>query len=610
MSKVGFFFSRQLSVLGAYLVMAGLGVALAMIFAVTVVQSKQRDLSSTQATLSTTEVVRAASDLVHQLQVERGMSAVFVASKGSSFGPQLRDQRAKVDDALTAFRTIATASQGIWNSHPGVWQTIERDLAGLADQRLKIDALAPDAGTVLAYITALNAKLISFGELGIDAQTKGSTAIYIEAMSELMRAKDAVGLERAVGSRTFTSQAFANNDYEVFVGLIAASRIHLDLFARTGGPVGEQMVQALLDDPASQQVNTYRTAALGQAFEGITSAQFFDAQTAKLGLMRGMEERWLDTLATIVSEDNSAARAQLVIWLIVSVGGILVIGGLAFGLARQQNRVIQEVVDCAGQMSAGNLNVIFPEAGRNSVSVLIRNLAQMRDNIRSLRQTEQRTLEEQQRKAEELLVRAEDDRRRAAQIANDLEGTAAASTELNQSLQNVLASIRSADSCASSMRGTADRGTKVVHDAIEAMERISVASSKIGSIMNIINDIAFQTNLLALNARVEAARAGAAGRGFAVVASEVQQLAAKSSKAAQDVGILINQAAKQIETGVSVVQNSGEALTELAGNAQEIAALMEQITTMSSEQSTAISDISKATSRLDVAMREFSERAA
>ncbi|HIF10607.1 MAG TPA: hypothetical protein EYQ81_12760 [Sneathiellales bacterium] len=59
----------------------------------------------------------------------------------------------------------------------------------------------------------------------------------------------------------------------------------------------------------------------------------------------------------------------------------------------------------------------------------------------------------------------------------------------------------------------------------ETVQGLADASTKIGEVVNLINNIASQTNLLALNATIEVARAGEAGKGFAVVASEVKNLA-------------------------------------------------------------------------------------
>jgi methyl-accepting chemotaxis protein len=170
-------------------------------------------------------------------------------------------------------------------------------------------------------------------------------------------------------------------------------------------------------------------------------------------------------------------------------------------------------------------------------------------------------------------------------------------------------------------REQARKGQSVVTSAIDAMatskrqtEALRVAMNdldqqarSIGSIMNVIEDIADQTNLLALNAAIEAARAGDAGRGFAVVADEVRKLAEKTMNATKEVGATISSiqkvadsnvasmdnAEKDINTAVTFANESGEVLGTIVDGAERSAEQIQSIATAAEQQSSASEEINR-----------------
>ncbi|WP_299007190.1 methyl-accepting chemotaxis protein, partial [uncultured Caulobacter sp.] len=113
------------------------------------------------------------------------------------------------------------------------------------------------------------------------------------------------------------------------------------------------------------------------------------------------------------------------------------------------------------------------------------------------------------------------------------------------------------------------------------------------------DEIAFQTNLLALNAGVEAARAGESGKGFAVVAQEVRALAQRSAEAAKEIKVLISASSRQIDEGVTLVREMGDAMQDIVGKVDEIDGLMGGIASLAADQSEGLGQINIAMSQID-----------
>lgn len=205
---------------------------------------------------------------------------------------------------------------------------------------------------------------------------------------------------------------------------------------------------------------------------------------------------------------------------------------------------------------------------------------------------------------------------RTEQQAASLEESSAAMNELTSMITDTTQAMGNLNASIAQTHRQAINGGEVVRNAMSAMTEIEKSSASIGNIITLIDGIAFQTNLLALNAGVEAARVGEHGKGFAVVANEVRSLAQRSSEAAEEIRKLIQSSLTEVENGVRLVGEVGQALNAILSQVGESSAVAERISDSSVAQSENLKQINGAvadmnrTTQQNAAMVEESTAAA
>ena len=159
---------------------------------------------------------------------------------------------------------------------------------------------------------------------------------------------------------------------------------------------------------------------------------------------------------------------------------------------------------------------------------------------------------------------------------------------------------------------------ETIQETSKRIKRLGESSQEIGNIIELINDIAEQTNILALNASIQASMAGEAGRGFAVVADEVQRLAERSTNATKQIEVLVrtiqsdtNEAVVSMERsttdvvgGALLAENAGAALDEIEQVSNQIANLVQNISSSARQQAGSAADVTRRTNKL----KEISEQ--
>ena len=224
-------------------------------------------------------------------------------------------------------------------------------------------------------------------------------------------------------------------------------------------------------------------------------------------------------------------------------------------------------------------------------------------------------------------------------LADAVDKTVSAMEQINASLKQVEENTAISHRVSSEVRSQADKGRTVVDETISALAdiqdsvefsyqgvcRLAEKSSRIDSIINVINDITKRTNLLALNASIIAAQAGEHGKGFGVVADEIRNLSLQTGQSTGEITTIIEQIMNEsrsaatnmtktkdlVQKGVKLGVETGESLKVILSSSHNAMDMTEQIKLSTEEQASSVrlvtqsmEDVSTMTSQIFSASKE------
>ncbi|OJY88996.1 MAG: chemotaxis protein [Lysobacterales bacterium 63-13] len=377
-----------------------------------------------------------------------------------------------------------------------------------------------------------------------------------------------------------------------------------------------------LDEPVRKIID----ASTGlQVVKQAADAIFTDSQSVLLKA-RNVADR-LSTLGTKRTFPNPlwggiAAAAAIV--LVILLGITLVRDQqsryqMSAELNQRNQEAILRLLDEMGSLAEGDLTV-KATVTEDITGAIADSINFAVEALRSLVTTINETAVQVSAAAQETQATAMHLAEAAEHQAQQITSASAAINEIAVSIDEV--SKNSSESAEVAQRSVqiAAKGAAIVRQTIQGMDsirdqiqetskrikRLGESSQEIGSIVELINDIAEQTNILALNAAIQAASAGEAGRGFAVVADEVQRLAERSANATKRIETLVqtiqsdtNEAVSSMEqttaevvAGARLAEDAGLALGEIEKVSHDLADLIQSISAAASQQSAAATNIS------------------
>ncbi|MDH5179151.1 MAG: methyl-accepting chemotaxis protein [Gammaproteobacteria bacterium] len=533
--------------------------------------------------------------MVHEMQKERGMTAGFLASGGKTFSSQIGEQRRTVDEKISALKAIfdGTDKDTLDHHFVKIVSGAISNLDQLDDIRRRVSALDINTGDAIGYYTKSNAVFLDAVVEMYEESVTAEAAAMMLAYGNFLLAKERAGIERAVMASVFAQDKFKGGQFKRLVELVKEQDVFISIFLRIAPEAHSDFYKETMRDSVVGETEQMRQTAFAKADTGgfgISSQDWFSKQTAKINLLKKVEDYLSHEVVKFAEETAAGAAwgqtayivASLVVLAVVVIGFILIGNGI--------RNPLQEMVTVASKLARGELDVEKTEVHKDETGQALAAMYGMVDKLTEIITGIISSANNMNNASQQVSSSAQSLSQSSSEQAASVEETAASLEEMNASISQNSENSRATAAIATEVAKQANEGGKAVEQTVVAMRDIAEQ-------ITLIEDIAYKTNLLALNAAIEAARAGEHGKGFAVVADEVRKLAERSQTSAAEI-------TEMAEKNVKIAESAGKLITEVVPKIQQTADLVEEINAASSEQASNVEQVNRAMDQVDKAAQQ------
>jgi methyl-accepting chemotaxis protein len=589
-------------------------------------------LEQANDTIADVKLVTATSQLVHELQKERGMSAGLIGSKGTKFTSDIKNQRSSTDRELNNLQSFMLDNSYHVQTHKTIQQLFS-NLNQLQTIRQQVDSLSIPLPQVLSYYTENNQLILDLnGALASELEETNSSERFL-TLYNIAYTKEQAGIERAVLSNVFARGAFTPALYTSYIKLDTKQNTYMKSTYTVATSEFKKVLDQFNQSEESREVNRYREIAENSEDEfNIEASDWFSAATARINKLKTAEKILVDQTTLYAEGEVSSKRTVIILEAIILILMIAVAYAVfsTIRLRTQQSFEIDRYmkkIDTEKDLTDSVAIITEDELGRIAKLINITFEHIREDFIR---------FQENAHQIGSATIQAasatEQSKANLVGLQLDISSIASATEEMSVSINSVMENMLVASDEAQNAAKETVNGEQAVTTSMQGISKTAAEVARVGEtitelnsrvndilgMVDVIKSVADQTNLLALNAAIEAARAGEQGRGFAVVADEVRTLAKRTQQSTQEISDVVDVLKSSSQKAFSSIESGNHQAETAVTNARQISVVLAKIVeniksvddvtgviaTSTQEQSTVIQSINGNVASIDQQARE------
>ncbi len=550
------------------------------------------------------ELSVALSNVVHELQKERGLTAGYLGSRGEKFKVELPNQWKLTDEKIDSLQKIWHMSETTIDFP--IKRRIRKILSALDKLpvlRQKVFALSIPATQAISFYTKLNSYVIDTIALISHNSSNSLVTRELIAYVDFLWVKEKSGVERAVLANAFAMDKFFPPKFFVkFIRLLSQQEAFLKSFEEAAPKKFLDVYHQIMQGSVIEEVRRMERIAIQKGNIGgfgIDPAYWFDQITKKINMLKEVENKLVDMIFEDIEGLIVSSKREL-LWV-----SVLILIGIVFALwmgyfitVRYITKPIEKMKHTLHDIvSHKDLSKQIGLKGSDEIADIAQNVDRLisfsKDAIESAKHSSDHTAQvaqelsattnEMGKNMEEEVAVVSSTAQSASQLKVPLEHS---TTEMERSQQEIAEAndrLQKAKESIDRLLDIVKKSSAQEAEIVKELEELAEATDRSKEVLELIEDISNQTNLLALNAAIEAARAGDHGKGFAVVADEVRGLAEKSRKHVDTVADTIAQLLHKIEDISNKISKNAKEITKLSEETEPMKQDIEEITSVMNE---------------------------
>ncbi len=320
-------------------------------------------------TSSVTHILSNINELVHVMQIERGLSSGYISSSQDKFKESLDKQRKNVDLAIDSFnRKLSTINENKIMVIKSYIELFKRDMLTLNHFRKRVDEKEASQSITINFYSNIVKNILNITSKMTIFYLERDISSSISALSSLQHCKETLGLKRAYGTILIERGKNQTKEYIKFIELVGAKETFLNNFNQTSTLHQRNSLNLITNSDLAKKINLFENHIKNHNFKEIDSLIWFDSMTELINRLKLFEDQLLDEINIAIENRLESDIKNLLLWLIYTTLIFIVTLFIIYIFQQSSKREIYSFIDAMEHLAQGKRSLILSSTTKGEMA--------------------------------------------------------------------------------------------------------------------------------------------------------------------------------------------------------------------------------------------------